>query len=65
MMIDDPIVKEVRKARQDIFKSYGSLRAYHNAILEKQKAYGNRLVTLSPKKIDLKALHRTARKSAA
>ena len=52
MMIDDPIVKEVRKSRREIFVSYGSLRAYHNAILEKQMEYGSRLVTLSPKKID-------------
>jgi hypothetical protein len=51
-MIDDPIVKEVRKSRREIFESYGSLRAYHNAILEKQMKYGSRLVTLSPKKID-------------
>ena len=54
MMIDDPIVKEVRKYRREIFESYGSLRAYHNAILEKQLEYGSRLVTLSPKKIDPK-----------
>ena len=52
MMINDPIVKEVRKSRREIFESYGSLRAYHNAILEKQTEYGSRLVTLSPKKID-------------
>ena len=52
MMIDDPIVKAVRKSRREIFESYGSLRAYHNAILEKQMEYGSRLVTLPPKKID-------------
>lgn len=52
-MIDDPIVKEVRKSRREIFESYGSLRAYHNAILRKQMEYGSRLVTLPPKKIDL------------
>ena len=49
-MINDPIVEEVRKHRKEILDSYGSLRAYHNAILEKQKEYGNRLVSLSPKK---------------
>ncbi len=52
MMIDDPIVKEVRKSRREIFESYGSLRAYHNATLEKQIEYGSQLVTLSPKIID-------------
>jgi hypothetical protein len=52
MMINDPIVKEVRKSRREIFEFYGSLRAYHNAILEKQTKYGSRLVSLSPKKID-------------
>ena len=52
MMINDPIVKEVRKSRREILESYGSLRAYHNAILEKQAQYGSRVVTLSPKKID-------------
>ena len=51
-MITDPIVEEVRKSRREIFESYGSLRAYHNAILEKQTEYGGRLVTLSPKIID-------------
>ena len=51
-MINDPIVKEVRKVRQEIFASYGSLRAYHKAILEKQKELGSRLVTLSPKRLD-------------
>lgn len=44
-MINDPIVKEVRKARSTIFKMYGTLNAYHKAILEKQKKYCNRLVT--------------------
>ena len=51
-MINDPIVKEVRKVRQEIFASYGSLRAYHKAILEKQKAFGGRLVTLPAKRVD-------------
>jgi hypothetical protein len=51
MMIDDPIVKEVRKSRREIFESFGSLRAYHNAIIEKQMEYGSRLVTLPPKKV--------------
>ena len=51
-MINNPIVKEVRKSQREILESYGSLRAYHNAILEKQAEYGSRLVTLSPKKID-------------
>ncbi len=50
-MINDPIVMEIRKARREIFDKYGSLRAYHKAIMEKQKEYGNRLVTLSPKRI--------------
>jgi hypothetical protein len=49
MMINDPIVEEVRTSRREILESYGSLRAYHNAILEKQTEYANRLVTLSPK----------------
>ena len=48
-MINDPIVEEVRKSRREILESYGSLRAYHNAILEKQAEYASRLVTLSPK----------------
>jgi hypothetical protein len=52
-MINDPIVKEVRKVRQEIFAAYGSLRAYHKAILEKQKEFGSRLVTLSAKRVDL------------
>jgi len=51
-MMDDPIVKEVRKARREVLESYGSLRAYHNAILARQVDYGERLVSLSPKRID-------------
>ena len=51
-MIDDPIVREVRKHRKEILESHGSLRAYHNAILEKQKEYRDRLVCLSPKRIE-------------
>ena len=64
-MIDDPIVKEVRKARQEIFESYGSLRAYHNAVVERQMEYAGRLVTLSPKRIDPnKSLERTRKRTA-
>ena len=51
MMINDPIVEEVRKSRREILESYGALRAYHNAILEKQTEYADRLVTLSPEVI--------------
>ena len=43
-MMNDPIVKEVRKARTTILKKYGTLKAYHESILKKQKKYGNRLV---------------------
>lgn len=64
-MINDPIVEEVRKVRQEIFKTYGSLRAYHKAILEKQKEFSERLVTLSAKRIDPnKSLHRSAKSRA-
>ncbi len=52
-MINDPIVEEVRKSRREILESYGALRAYHNAILEKQTEYADRLVTLSPEVISL------------
>ena len=51
-MINDPIVTEVRKVRQKIFNTYGSLRAYHEAIIEKQKEHQNLLITLSAKRID-------------
>lgn len=49
-MTDDPVVAEVRRHRQEILESHGSLRAYHKAVLEKQKAYGERLVSLNPKR---------------
>lgn len=49
-MTDDPIVSEVRKHRLEILESYGSLRAYHKAVMKKQKTYGERLVTLNPKR---------------
>jgi len=64
-MINDPIVTEVRKVRQEIFNTYGSLRAYHEAIIEKQKEYQNRLITLSAKRIDPnKSLHRSTKSRA-
>ncbi len=56
-MIYDPIVREVRKSRANIFKTYGSLKAYHDAIIEKQKKYSNRLVTLNKKAFKGKSLN--------
>jgi hypothetical protein len=46
----DPILNEIRKNREEILQSYGSLRAYHNAIVEQQKEYADRLVSLPPKR---------------
>ena len=48
--MSDPIIEEVRKHREEILQSYGSLRAYHNAMIEEQKQYGDRVVTLTPKR---------------
>lgn len=51
-MIKDPLLKEVRRIRREILESHGSMRNYHNAIIENQKKYGNRLVSHPPKKVD-------------
>ncbi len=48
--MNDPILAEIRKHREEILQSYGSLRAYHDAIIHQQKQYANRLVSLQPKK---------------
>ena len=42
--MEDPIVSEVRKYRKRILESYGSIRAYHEAVMESQEQYGNRLI---------------------
>ncbi len=54
--MNDPILMEIRKHREEILQEYGSLRAYHEAILERQKQYGDRLVSLSPKRKEMKDL---------
>ena len=42
--MEDPIVKEVRKHREEILESYGSINTYHEAVMENQKKYGKRLI---------------------
>ena len=48
----DSVVSEVRKHREEILSGYGSLRNYHKAIIEQQKKYADRLISLPPKKKD-------------
>jgi hypothetical protein len=49
-MVDDPIVKSVRKARTEILKTYDNdIHKYFSVIKEKQHEYGERVVTLHPK----------------
>lgn len=46
----DSILDEIRKNREEILQSCGSLRAYHNAIVKQQKEYADRLISLPPKR---------------
>lgn len=44
-----PIVDEVHKIREEILQQYGSLREYHEAVVEQQKQYKDRLVSYPTK----------------
>lgn len=45
MMIEDPIVKEVRDARESIFASHDfDIEAYFHAVIKKQRDSGHPLV---------------------
>jgi len=46
----DPIIDEIHKHRDEILKKYGSFQAYHQVVMESQKQYGSRLVSLPTKK---------------
>lgn len=51
MKNSDPIVSEVRKIREEIFRQHNwSISEYHNDIMQKQQEYKDRLVTLEPKR---------------
>ncbi len=51
MKNSDPIVSEVRKIREEIFRQHNySISEYHNDIMQKQQEYKDLLVTLEPKR---------------
>jgi len=59
MSCDDPIVSEIRKIREEIFRQHNwSISEYHNDIMQKQQEYKDRLVTLEPKRKSQTSKHR-------
>jgi len=49
--MNDEIVDQVRKNREDILRSFGSKESYYTHITQTQSTYGNRLVSRTPKRI--------------
>ena len=51
MSCNDPIVSEVSKIREEIFRQHNwSISEYHKEMMQKQQEYKDRLVTLEPKR---------------
>lgn len=50
-MMNDEIVDQVRKSREEILRSFGSKESYYTHITHIQSTYGNRLVSRTPKRI--------------
>lgn len=51
MKNSDPIVSEIRKIREEIFRQHNwSISEYYKYIMQKQQEYKDRLVTLEPKR---------------
>ncbi len=49
--MNDEIVEQVRRNREEILRSFGSKESYYTHITHTQSNYGNRLVSRSPKRI--------------
>jgi len=49
-MLDDPIVEEIHKIREELLKEYGGFDGYFEHLLREQEKRKDRLVTLPPRK---------------
>jgi hypothetical protein len=55
-MNDDPIVEEIRRAREAIFAEHNyDLRALGRALQDAEKQHGDRLVSLPPRHVEPRA----------
>jgi hypothetical protein len=59
MKNSDPIVSEVRKNREEIFRQHNwSISEYYKDVMQKQQEYKDRLITLEPKRKSQTSKHR-------
>ena len=49
--MNDEIVNEVRRTREQILQRFGSMERYNEHLMVKQLEYGSRLISRCPKRV--------------